>query len=88
MLFVSLVVSFIEDFKEDFNGKEGILKASHTKKKIITLFLSETFFEKIRVVIFYFVCEAYVVSLIFDKINKKHRISLNLLGFFLISLPY
>ena len=25
MLFVSLVVSFIEDFKEDFNGKEEIL---------------------------------------------------------------
>ena len=34
MLFVSLVVSFIEDFKEDFNGKEEILKASHTKEKI------------------------------------------------------
>ena len=33
MLFVSLI--------EDFNGKEEILKASHTKKKIITLFLSE-----------------------------------------------
>ena len=40
MLFVSLVVSFIEDFKEDFNGKKEILKASHTKEKIITLFKS------------------------------------------------
>ena len=27
MLFVSLVVSFIEDFKENFNRKEGVFYA-------------------------------------------------------------
>ena len=45
MLFVSLVVSFIEDFKEDFNGKEGILAS-----------------ERKRVIIFFFVCEAFSIS--------------------------
>ena len=51
MLFVSLI--------GDFNKQE--IKAEHTKEKITTIFFSEEGFEKIRVIIFFFVCEAFSI---------------------------